>query len=181
MAGFLILSNPIELRSGRWLKIAISLPLVLGFIGGMSSGLNARGGLILISCIVALAFVWCANLSWFFAGSFANFFYSDISSPTGIRSDFRYAKIHRRDGELEQAVAAIEHELKKEPENFEGLILLAGVYNDMKQPEKAMAQLEIVSNAPGATEAQKEVARGENKRCEQLKRHLATTRGKSRP
>jgi hypothetical protein len=174
---FLILSHPIELRSGRWLKIALSAPLVFLFAIGMSSGLDFKVGIVSTLSAIILAFIWRGNVAWFFSNSFAGFFYGDISSPTGIRPDFRYAKNHRRDGELEEAIAAIEHELIKDPKNFEGLMLLAGVYQDMKQPEKALVQLGIVSNNSDASESQKQLADAENERCEQLKKHLAAARG----
>jgi hypothetical protein len=177
---FLFLSHPLELRSTRWRKILLSAPLVFLVAIGMSSSLDFKLGLASVAGVVVLSFIWCGNLSWFFGGSFAGFFYGDISSPTGMGVNFRYAKNHRRDGELKQAIVAIEHELKKDPKNFEGLLLLAGVYQDLKQPEKALVQLAIVSNNPDATESQKEVARAEVKQCEQLQKHLAAAQGNSR-
>lgn len=176
----MILSHPLELRSDRWLKVAFSVPLVFLIVTAMTSELDRGRGLRLIISVAVLGFVWCGNIACLCSGSFANFFHGDISSPTGMGLNFRYAKNHRRDGEIEQAIAAIEHELQKDPKNFEGLMLLAGVYQDMKQPEKALVQLEIVSNNSEATEAQKEVARAEIERCEQLRKHLIAARGISK-
>ena len=177
---FFILTHPLELRSGRWLKIAFSTPLVLLFTVAISSGLDFKAGISAAFSATLLAFIWRGNVAWFLGDTFAGFFYGDISSPTGMSLNFRYAKNHRRDGEMEQAVTAIEHELKKDPKNFEGLMLLAAVYQDIKQPEKALVQLAIVSNNSEATESQKEVVCAENQRCEQLKIHLAAAQGNSR-
>jgi hypothetical protein len=89
-----------------------------------------------------------------------------------MKADFHYARNHRRDGERDKAVACIRHELSKEPKNFEGLLLLAEIYEDLNEPAAALAQLNIIIDNPEATEEQKEVARQEQENCRQLQRHL---------
>ena len=159
-----LLTQPEELRRHRWLRILFSLPLIACaltfflpfFIGGIG----------------LLAIIWSDVLGHYTSGWFTDFLHRDISSETGMKPDFRYAKNHRRDGEPQKALAAIQHELGKDPKNFEGLLMLAETHEDLNQPGAALAQLAIILDNPEATEEQKEVARREQDNCRQLQRHL---------
>ena len=160
---FLFLTHPLELREHRRLKIGVSLGLVF-FLAG--------GGLITLLSIVFLGFLWCGNVAWFGSGCLTGFLHRDIRSGTGMRPHFRFAHNHRRDGEREEAIAATKHELEKDPKNFEGLMLLAGIYQDMNLPKEAMPHLEIILNNPDSSESQLQLARVEMDNCERAQRHL---------
>jgi predicted Zn-dependent protease len=108
----------------------------------------------------------------FLSGWFVNFLYGGGFSQTGQHPDYRYAKNHRRDGERKEAVAAIQTELRKDPKNFEGLLMLAEIYEDLNQPAEAIAQLNIILENPDATPEQKEVAEHECENCRRLQKHL---------
>jgi|SRR5581483_11714559 len=158
------LTRPEELQNRRWTRLAISFFLVAA--GTM------LGPLVTIVAMAFMAFLWTDVLSHYAAGGIVNFLHRDISSETGIRADFRYARNHRRDGETDKAITAIERELEKEPTNYEGLMLLAEIYEDLNQPGEALKHLQIIMDNSGATEDQKNYAQWEQEKCRQLQRHL---------
>jgi hypothetical protein len=119
-----------------------------------------------------IVFMWADMISDIASGWLINILFGGGSSETGRFPDYHYAKNHRRDGERDKAIAAIQNELRKEPKNFEGRLLLAEIYQDLNQPKEALAQLHIILENPDATPDQKEVARNEEENCRQLQRHL---------
>jgi tetratricopeptide (TPR) repeat protein len=159
-----LLTQPEELRRHRWWRILASLPLIFCVLTFFLP--------LFIAGLGILAVIWSDILSHYAGGWFSDFLHRDVSSETGIKPDFRYARNHRRDGERDQAIACIRHELGKDPKNFEGHLLLAEIYEDLNQPREALAQLEIIIDNTEATPDQKEVARREQDNCRQLQRHL---------
>jgi hypothetical protein len=119
-----------------------------------------------------IVFMWADMISDIMSGWLINILFEGGSSETGRFPDYHYAKNHRRDGERDKAIAAIQNELRKDPRNFEGRMLLAEIYQDLSQPKEALAQLDIILANPDATPDQKEVARNERENCRQLQRHL---------
>lgn len=162
--GLFLLTLPDELRHHRWKRLGVSFLLV---------GAGAMlGPLVSLVAIALMAFLWTDVLSHYGAAGLVSFFQRDVSSETGIKPDFHYARNHRRDGETAKAVAAIEHELKKSPESYEGLMLLAEIYQDRNQPGEALKRLQIIVDSASATDDQKDYARWEQEKCRQLQRHL---------
>jgi len=157
-----LLTQPKELREHRLLRIGVSLALV-------GAALNL-GPIITVVVIAFLAFIWANVGSHYASGWVVNFLHRDVSSVTGIKPEYRFAKNHRRDGEIKEAVAAIEHELTKDPKNFEGLMLLAEIHEDLNQPEAALERLDVILRNPEATREQTELARHEKERCQQMLR-----------
>lgn len=102
-----------------------------------------------------LAVMWSDVLSHYTGGWITDILHTDVSSETGIKPDFRYARNHRRDGEWHKAIAAIRHELTKDPKNFEGLLLLSEIYKDLAKPGEAIKQLNTILENPDATPDQK--------------------------
>ena len=163
-AGLFFLTQPEELRRYRWLRLLVSLPL---FWCALTFFLP-----LFICGVGLLAVMWSDVLAHYLSGGLTNLLHRDITSETGIKADFHYARNHRRDGETQKAIAAIEHELKKEPANYEGLMLLAEIYQDLNQPEEALQRLQIIVDGPSATQDQKNYALWEQEKCRQLQRHL---------
>jgi hypothetical protein len=102
----------------------------------------------------------------------ARFIYGDANPSASYRTDYRIAKNHLRDREFELAIEATRVELEKDPKNYEGLMIAAAIYEHMKLPGNGINQLDIILNNPEASDAQKNVARTEKERLEQLQKHL---------
>jgi hypothetical protein len=174
---FLALSQPEEVRAGRWFKIAISVPLVwamsLILQGGLSLGMIA-----FLFMLLTLGIVWCGNISHFLSVRIVHFLFDTNNPSMGFRPSFDYARTAIRDGELEEAVKLIKVELAKDPKNYEGRMLMTRVLDAMQVPAEAMAHLAVILENPEATDSQKQCALAEKERLEML---LALRSGKPWP
>jgi hypothetical protein len=129
----------------------------------------------LIGSVSSLLFIWADMICDCVAGWLVNFLFEGGFSRTGQHPDYRLARLHRRDGERAEAMAAIRTELDKDAKNFEGRLMLAEIYEDMNQPKEAMEQIDIILNNPAATPDQKEVARNEREKCRRQEKNLAAS------
>jgi tetratricopeptide (TPR) repeat protein len=176
---FFWLTNPAEMRPHRWVRIGLSV-VPVSFLAGIFFGeglpCSPIGGIALMLWIVAnggvLCLLWLNPLSHLAAGGVVNLLDPDPGPSRYTRPDYGLAQSHRREGEIKEAIAATRRELEKEPANFEGLILLAQLYQDVNLPKDALRQLEVILNDPQATDEQKEAARAERAACTSLARHL---------
>src|SRR5262245_1572507 len=112
--------------------------------------------LVVASCII-----------WFIAKGISAFFFADGHADAGLRAEFRYARAAKRDGDLKEAIRLAKLELEKEPNNYEGLLLLAAIYEEIKMPDQAVVQLNAALSNPDVTDAQKEFAQAGKDRLEQ--------------
>jgi tetratricopeptide (TPR) repeat protein len=112
--------------------------------------------LVVASCII-----------WFIAKGISAFFFADGHADAGLRAEFRYARSAKREGDLKEAIRLAQQELEKDPKNYEGLLLLAAIYEEMKIPDQAMLQLNAALSHPDVTDAQREFAQAEKDRLEQ--------------
>ena len=168
---FLGVSQPLEVRSGRWWRIAISLAIVWSISGMFRQGPGPHliGAIVLLP---VLAFVWMGNLAYFsskwIVDSLLGFGVSKRSLG-GFRPDFRVARSLGRDGRLDEAIQLTQDELTKDPHNFEGLLLLATLYHEKGLFDQAMDQLAIIARNPAATVDQKKIAKDGLKQCLEAK------------
>jgi hypothetical protein len=110
--------------------------------------------------------IWLADkIAGFFADLFVGALFSEPRNTSGAWPDFRYARSAVRDGDLHGAIELTKGELEKEPENYEGLMLLASLYAETGKParsigalEKIIGALEKILSNPNATDEQKRVA-----------------------
>jgi tetratricopeptide (TPR) repeat protein len=127
--------------------------------------------------LIGIVILVVASFSaWFSAKAISAFFFSDARAGAGLRPEFRYARYARREGDLKEAMKLVRQELEKDPTNYEGLLLLAAIHEEMKRPDQAVSALNAILSNPGATEAQKEFARAEQDRL-----HEAQDRSSSVP
>ena len=137
------LSHPEELRRGRWLKLAISLPVLL-FLGWMlgfqpTNELTAFGNATFYAGgTVLFALIWMKNFTWFGAQTLHRLIHGSSSQGGGgFVPDYRGARSRVEDGDYDRAIEYVKFELAKEPGNFEGLWLLAAIYQEQKKLKEA--------------------------------------------
>jgi tetratricopeptide (TPR) repeat protein len=179
VAIFILLTQPIDLRPGRWVRIALSM-LPVTFVGQILIGAGLPGtqigGMALIIWLFAnigvLALLWSGPIASFAAHGVIRLLDPEFHEARLTRADFSSAMKHRNEGEINDALAATRKELEKDPSNYEGLILLAQLYEDLNMPAEALKQVDIILANPNATDAQKEVARAEREACAGLAQHL---------
>lgn len=154
---FIYATQPEELRDNRWVKIVFSTPAVW-LIAQMATG-GPAGGFMAVGCTLLLAFFWAPVISHYTSGWLLDQVQRFSTDEGGFRVDFSQARIHIDQRQFPESIKAVRHELRKDPKNYEGHLLLAGLYREMKQPSEAMAALAVILDNPAATEEQKRVAR----------------------
>jgi hypothetical protein len=167
VAGLIWLTNPPELRRFRYVRIALSVPLlyVIGAVGsqrlvwGMTEGISFFEGLAIVASVVGLAIIWAGGGAWLAARTVSGLMETEPTKLTGPYPEFRFARNCLRDGDLEGALAEAKRELKKDGANFEGLMLLSDIYQDLNSPSKAIAALGVILKSEKATDDQKKLAR----------------------
>ena len=153
------------------MRIAISLPIVWSICEMFRQGPGAH----LIGAImmfVVLVLVWAGNLSYYsskwIVDSLLGFGVSKRSLG-GFRPDFRYARSLGRDGRFDEAIHLAQEELLKDPQHFEGLLLLATLYHEKGLFDQAAEQLAVILRNPQATAEQKQMAQDGLKQCREAK------------
>jgi hypothetical protein len=172
---FIVLTHPIDLRHRRWMRIALSLPSVT-FVAQIliSHGLpgSSLGGMALVMWLLAnigvLGLLWAGPVADIVAHAAVGLLEQKFHEARLTPADFSLARRLRQEGEIKEAVAAAREELLKDASNYEGLILLAQLYEDLNLPGEALKQLDIILANPQATDAQKEEARVEKKASSRL-------------
>jgi len=169
----LALSQPAELRPGRWLRMACSLPVLLFIHWMFTLG-------ILIFCIggvVAFTLIWMNHFTWFGAQVVSRLLHGRPNQGGGgFVPDYRGARSRVEDGDYELAIEHVKFELAKEPGNFEGLWLLAAIYQELRQPKQALEAVDRILACPTSTPEQLAAARGAQLRLRALEIQLANER-----
>jgi hypothetical protein len=136
-------THPEELRDHRWLKIILSMPPVL-IIASALFELSPINAYFSAFSIALLAFIWKSPLAHFSSLVFIRLLNGDMNRPTGIRAELGAARSFYKHGELDDALRHTKLELNKDPYHYEGLLLLAQIYIDLDQPDRALKTLDLI-------------------------------------
>lgn len=169
------LSHPGELRRGRWLQMAVSLPVLLAL--GWTFD-QASPGLVIpmAACAIAFGLIWMKNITWFGGQVFLRLTHGSGKAGGGFVPDYRAARSSVDDGDYDQAIEFAKFELAKEPGNFEGLWLLAAIYQEQKKVPEAMQQLVLIIACPTSTPEQVAAARAAQQQLRALQIQLDSER-----
>ena len=154
VAAMIALTQPLEVREGRWWRIAVSLPLIWLTAVPFFVGTSFISGVALILSLAFLGFIWSGTLAHYVSGLLVKALQGDGSVSAGHIPDFQYARIKIKDGDLAEAVRLTLHELEKDPNNYEGLFLLAQLYFETRRPDDALKQIEMILQNPATTPEQ---------------------------
>jgi len=149
MVAFCALSLTLSSWIDRFFRIVISAPLLL-----MAMQTTLLAGFL----ILALALIWCGPIAHLLAGPITNFIYSRGSQSAGHIPNYKYAREKALDGDFKEAIKMCQWELSKQPDNYEGLLLLATVHMEMKQPKLALEQVAVILKIPHLSEQQEREA-----------------------
>ena len=134
---------------GRWGRVVISLPLL---------ALAMQPMVLAVFFIVALGYLWGGAIAHLVAGGITNSLYGRGSQSAGHTPDFKYARAAALDGDFKEAIKLAEWELSKQPDNYEGLVLMATIYMESSRPKLALEQLDRIVASPQATDEQRRLA-----------------------
>ena len=153
---FLLLMRTMEPGWERWFRFLISLPLLL---------FSMVPTIFAPFFIAALAFVWGGRISHLLSGPITNMIYGRGSQSAGHIPNFKYARDAALDGEFEEAIKLTKWELAKQPDNYEGLILMATIYMETDRPKLALEQLDRIIASPNTPSAQRQAASDARLEC----------------
>jgi len=109
--------------------------------------------------------IWLADkLAGLCSRKFVSFLMSEPGEHSGAWPNFKPARAAAAEGDLAEAIRFAKVELEKEPDNREGLLLLANLHADKGEPGKAIDYLGQVERNALATDQQKEFARSMTER-----------------
>jgi hypothetical protein len=164
----ILATHPLELREHRWLKIALSLPIVV-LIASVFDQITVVGGYFAMFGIGVLGFIWKSPIAHLYAAGFCRLIYGDMNRNTGIRPNFHGPKALRSHGDLDDAIALTLAELEKDPHNYEGLLLLSELYEQSQGDRAAIPPLHSLLQKARLTNEQRAFIRA---RIEKLNERL---------
>jgi hypothetical protein len=159
-------THHLELREHRWLKIALSLPLVV-LITSVFHQLHAVSGYFAMWSIGILAFIWKSPIAHFFTFGFTKLIHGNPNQASGIRAEIAGPRALFKHGDLEEALRLTLQELEKEEFNYDGLLLLADIHEAMNQPAKATEALTKLLRRRGLTANQRKMIRARTAKIEE--------------
>jgi hypothetical protein len=167
----LLLSRPPELRRWRAVKMWVSLPMlaVAGVIMAINAGdpASAIGQVGFYAFFIGIpAIMWAPEMAWHSSRLLSTLLHGDGRAGGGFRPEYHLARHYLKEGDLAEALRHCQEELDKEPNDFEGLLLLAQIWLDRKRPPEAIKALERIIASPLATDEQRATAIAEKQRLE---------------
>ena len=161
-------THPHELRPHRWLKIILSLPIVV-LIASEFYQLSQIGGYFAVFGFAILAFIWKSPLAHLGMLGVHRLIYGDMNRHTGVQPDFFGPKALRKHGDIKEAIQLTERELEKDPLNYEGLLLLSELYQEGHHSGQALRPLTKLLNEAKLSREQREAVQSRQQRIEELR------------
>lgn len=145
--------------------MAVSMPGLL-FLGWMLAWRPADQGdafgnvVFYAGGVIVFGLIWMRNFTWFGAQTFHLLIHGGPNrGGGGFVPDYRGARSRVEEADYEMAIECVKFELAKEPGNFEGLWLLAAIYQEQKKLKEAGQQLDLILACPTSTPEQVTSAR----------------------
>jgi hypothetical protein len=160
-----LLSRSVEFRAGRWRKILFTAPAILLLAWGFDHAVAHQGDAfftvgVFSGATILFALIWMPELTHIGASGFSHLLYGDGRAGGGFVPDYKDARWKIEEGNLEAAIKLTKDQLAKSPTDYEGLILLATLYNETDRPKEALAQLERILSNPLTTDTQRREVMG---------------------
>lgn len=145
LAVMLLLSHHVELRPGRYSKIALSIPLLLAETAIVRLPREDMRPLIIPAVVILmlLILIWRSNAAFLIACAIMGALNGSTTKLTGFAPDYSYVRraVKRRD--FSGALELIEPEIDKDPAHYEGVCLLFQSLHAMGKLGDAAAVLEF--------------------------------------
>ncbi len=170
------LSSDIEFRERRWPKILVSQPILLALAAFFTVlGKAPATPFFLGIGVMSLWLIWREELAHHVGQPVMGVLYGGGRAGGSVVPTFSFAQKLINDDELKDAEKEIIEQLAKDPHNFEGRRMLAAIYQEWKQPDKAIAQLDQALLRPDIPESHVEFITEAKEQLLEMKRQ--TTEG----
>ena len=175
LALMLAVSSHPDGREGRWRRILWSQPALL-FLAATFHTYNVFH---YVATLMLLFLIWREDLTWHGARAFEALTFGSGHAFGSRRAEFQFARSLARENDFGGALAAIREELEKDPQNYEGHILLATIYKELRQPDRALEALNVILENPNAMPGQIEFARSAAPELRQLQKDLEQNKARA--
>ena len=152
------LTQPLELREYRWVRIAVSLPIVV-LVTSVFWRMGLVNGYFGLVGIAVLAFIWRSPVTHYASVGIAQMIFGTPNAGGKIRADFGKAKALLRHGEVDEAIGQLNGELQKDPLSYEGLLLLTHCYMEKNDLKRALETVNKSLEKSQLSDEQREVVR----------------------
>ena len=132
-----VLTHPLELREYRWIRIVVSLPIVV-LVTSVFWRMGIVNGYFGVVGIAMLAFIWRSPVTHYASVGVAQLIFGTPNVGGGIRTDFGGARALLRHGDVDEAIEHLNRELRKDPLSYEGLLLLAQCHMEKSDLKRAL-------------------------------------------
>lgn len=160
------LTHPLELRQYRWVRIVLSLPIVV-LVTSIFWRMGIVNGYFGVMGIAVLAFIWRSPVTHYVSVGAAQLIFGTPNAGGGIRADFGGARALLRHGDVEDAIGQLNRELRKEPLSYEGLVLLTQCYVEKNDLRRALETVNKSLEKSPLTDEQREVVRAHKGQIEE--------------
>jgi hypothetical protein len=150
-------THPDDLRRYRWLRIGLSLPIVV-LITSVFFQLDQVRGYFAMWGFGVLGFLWAGPMAHGTSWMVQQLIYGDQKRSTGVQASFAGARALRTHGDLKEAVELTQAELEKEPESYEGLLLLAELREEAGEHHQAARVLDRLLRIKNLSQEQRKCA-----------------------
>ncbi len=178
--GMLWLSREDEFRHYRWRRFAWSAPLLV-FLGSCFTHVSfafSSSPFHLAGATMVLFLIWREPLTHYGSQLFIIGFFGDGHGGGSVVPTFSFAQKLINDDELNEAEREIRLQLAKEPHNFEGNRMLAAIYQEWRQPDKAIERLDMASQRPDLPESHAVFIAEAKEELQAMAKQLAEERGR---
>ena len=166
--------SPPGLRDHRGIKMAVSQPFLAAvawlFLNAESSPMATVP--LMVSSWVILYLIWRNNINHLTGKGLISALFGDGRAGGGIRPELGFAQSLIRDDNLKDAEIEIKEQLRKDPSYFDGCRMLAAIYQEWKQPGKAIEQLNHALKNRELPESQLEFIKDAVKELKEQQRKL---------
>ena len=144
--GMWAISRHPELREHREIKMVASQPF-LAALASLIAAIEANPYAVVFAmplaavCVIIVYLIWRDNINHLTGQGLISALFGDGRAGGGIRPELGFAQSLINDDNLKDAEIEITEQLRKDPTYFDGCRMLAAIYQEWKQPDKAIEQL----------------------------------------
>ena len=132
------------------LKIAVTIPFVVLCLG-FAQKMGPFGPFLIVFMAVVLSYMWTPHLAEWISSPLTNLFDGGNERPD-YKPFYSIATTKRKRGKYSEAIAEVRKQLEKFPNDFEGVMLLAGIQaenqNDLQAAENTLNHFCMRPKAP---------------------------------
>ena len=153
------ISRDPDIREHRGKKMVASQPFLAAIIW-LLAAIEANPHAVVfamplaVSCLIIVYLIWRDNINHLTGKGLIDSVFGNGRAGGSIRPSLGFAQTLINENHLKDAEKEIKEQLRKDPTYFDGCRMLAAIYQEWKQPQKAIEQLNQALQNPELPESQ---------------------------